>query len=581
MPKPTIELMVATDFSDIHWVDWIFDGLTRPPSIAVWQDATCGSGEKHDRCVHLLLTGTRDSLFSSSHFQNLLVLWSWRCVLAAAVIVFLIWLNRRLNVVQATVIALRLQKLQVTKLEDIKLWRGVPYAIIFLIGLVWFVVGGGEQFVRKWGHPHTDVKETVDQGKAYQDKGEYDLAIQNFSEAIRLNPRYADAFYHRGFARWFKGENDLAIQDYSEAIKIDQNHVDALSRRGFVFRNIGNTDRANQDFDRATSINPTGAEGLVSRGRAYLYRGDNDGAIQDNSEAIRLDPNSHEAFTGRGLAYANKRDFDNAIRDYDQAIRINPNYAVAWSDRGLAYANKRDFDNAIRDYNQAIRINPNYPAALNNRGLAYANKHDFDNAIRDYDQAIQINPNYALALSNRGLTYRSKGLSDRAVADFSKALSLNPDQELRSRIEAQLAQTRSVDQSPTRPAAGGDGYNACKTKWLAAGNSEKVASSLCAGGTGQIEASDDVANAPNSGYIPLQRHDQPTTQSQTREARKYQPPLTPQQIAHPSNSYQRYLVALSAYDHDLVMVALGRFQNNNAKQFEFLEKAQQQRDLNR
>jgi hypothetical protein len=68
-------------------------------------------------------------------------------------------------------------------------------------------------------------------------------------------------------------------------------------------------------------------------------------------------------------------------------------------------------------------------------------------------------------------------------------------------------------------------------------------------------------------------------QDATRETRKYRPPLTPQQIARPSNYHQQYLVALSAYDDDLVRIAQVRF-SYNTQRLEWLEKAQQQRDAN-
>jgi hypothetical protein len=60
---------------------------------------------------------------------------------------------------------------------------------------------------------------------------------------------------------------------------------------------------------------------------------------------------------------------------------------------------------------------------------------------------------------------------------------------------------------------------------------------------------------------------------------KYRPPLTPQQIAHPSNWYEQYEVALSAFDADLVAVARARGKDAT-KTLDWLESAQQQRDAN-
>jgi hypothetical protein len=72
VPKPIIESMVATGSSDIHLVDAWDDQLDRPPSIAEWEGASCGSDkltpqqlaefEQKRICVSNLLSGHRDRL---------------------------------------------------------------------------------------------------------------------------------------------------------------------------------------------------------------------------------------------------------------------------------------------------------------------------------------------------------------------------------------------------------------------------------------------------------------------------------------------------------------------------------------
>lgn len=43
VPKQMIELMVETGSAELRWVDAIRERLERPPSIAEWEDASCGS----------------------------------------------------------------------------------------------------------------------------------------------------------------------------------------------------------------------------------------------------------------------------------------------------------------------------------------------------------------------------------------------------------------------------------------------------------------------------------------------------------------------------------------------------------
>jgi tetratricopeptide (TPR) repeat protein len=57
-------------------------------------------------------------------------------------------------------------------------------------------------------------------GRAMSCKGDYDRAIADYTEAIRLDPGLALAYNNRGFAYSHKGDNDRAIADYDQAINV-------------------------------------------------------------------------------------------------------------------------------------------------------------------------------------------------------------------------------------------------------------------------------------------------------------------------------------------------------------------------
>ncbi|MGB7377426.1 MAG: trypsin-like peptidase domain-containing protein [Rivularia sp. (in: cyanobacteria)] len=63
-------------------------------------------------------------------------------------------------------------------------------------------------------------------------KGDYQGAIFQFTQAINNNPNYAEAYYNRGNARLVLENNQQAINDFEQATKINPNYIDAyLSKR--------------------------------------------------------------------------------------------------------------------------------------------------------------------------------------------------------------------------------------------------------------------------------------------------------------------------------------------------------------
>jgi tetratricopeptide (TPR) repeat protein len=58
-------------------------------------------------------------------------------------------------------------------------------------------------------------------GNGYSNKGDLKHAIQDYDQAIRSNPKNADAVFNRGVAYGRKGDNKHAIQDYKEALRLN------------------------------------------------------------------------------------------------------------------------------------------------------------------------------------------------------------------------------------------------------------------------------------------------------------------------------------------------------------------------
>lgn len=250
--------------------------------------------------------------------------------------------------------------------------------------------------------PKTEgIENYYERGDAYYKKGQYDEAVSDFTKALEINPKFAEAHYYRGIAYDKMGLYDEAISDYNKALEINPKYALAYYARGFVYNQYkGQHDQAISDYSKALEINPRFVWAYVSRGICYSKKGQYDEGISDFSKALEINPRDILAYRNRGAAYHDKGQDDEAIFDYNKALEINPNDAVAYRERGDSYYSKGEYDSAISDFNKAIDINPKDAVAYLYRGDAYEKKDRYKEAIVDYNKAIEIDPKYIMAYNN-------------------------------------------------------------------------------------------------------------------------------------------------------------------------------------
>src|SRR2546425_354366 len=185
----------------------------------------------------------------------------------------------------------------------------------------------------------------------------------------------AEVFNNRGVAHRLNGDYDRAIQDYSQAIKLNGKFAVAFNNRGVAYDNKGDYDRAIQDYDQAIKLRPS-PESYLNRGNAHLGKGHYDHAIDDYNQSIKLKPDFAAAFDNRCWARAVVGILKQALADCNEALRLMPHNPATLDSRGFVFLKMSHFDAAVSDYEAALRIDPKLAFALYGRGLAKLKNED-------------------------------------------------------------------------------------------------------------------------------------------------------------------------------------------------------------
>jgi tetratricopeptide (TPR) repeat protein len=233
-----------------------------------------------------------------------------------------------------------------------------------------------------------DIKGLMERGDAWTKGGEWDRAVKDYSEVIRLDPKHVDAFIRRGMAHRSKGSLDNAMKDFNEALCLDPKSTRALLGRGATWAVQQKFDEAIADYSETISLDPMSADGYVQRSYCRQLKGEWKAALTDAAEGVRIAPKAASALYARGGARQGQGDWAEAIADFKSAIRLDEGYVNAFVN--LAYlqaacpvAKYRDATEALKNAKRACELTYWRDSfALEAYSAAAAEKGDFAEAVK-------------------------------------------------------------------------------------------------------------------------------------------------------------------------------------------------------
>jgi len=247
--------------------------------------------------------------------------------------------------------------------------------------------------------------------------------IEKFTQAIQLNPNFAEAYFYRGRAYSELNPKNLAaaIADYTHAITLNPNYAEAYYYRGIAYGQIEKTQEVLTDYSRVIQ------------------------AITDYSRVIQLNPDHADAYYQRGLLYEQLGNQRQAIADFKRVIKLKPHKLTSEQQTGITELTRiaqPKSQNLAAYYREVASLyltgglaTENFLSALqlqsSDRAKAYYwlsflehNRYgSAEKILRLYDLAIQLDPKFAEAYFRRA---RLRSNSQQRIEDYTKAIQLNP-----------------------------------------------------------------------------------------------------------------------------------------------------------
>lgn len=255
-----------------------------------------------------------------------------------------------------------------------------------------------------------------------------------------VKPKLSGDYLREGDAHLERGEFNEAIESYSDLLDLTPNNFMAWIGRGTAYLGLGDDLQAERDFNQSAVLDNDNHALYTARGKLAAYRQHPADAIALYTKALAMLPQGdYNVLTQRAAAYEQAGDYDNAQKDIYAAIlgaREPISNVYLYSIR-LALV-RGDMTAADAEANTMLSKFGDLPEAYENIASMYSTFGNKQQALAVLERGIKTHPSANLWLIRSQL--RSPNDLQNRRADLARASTLAPDsfQVVQARVDLEL-----------------------------------------------------------------------------------------------------------------------------------------------
>ncbi|WP_448534533.1 trypsin-like peptidase domain-containing protein [Parathermosynechococcus lividus] len=258
-------------------------------------------------------------------------------------------------------------------------------------------------------------------------KKDFAGAVEAYTQAIALNPNYAEAYLGRAVAQFFALVPNQDFTQLGEELGVK--HLSRLTQGNPILK------------DAFPPNPPTPLLETFSRNVAQRP-----GTLQqDIAKAIALNPSYAEAYGVSSFLNLLLGNFGNAVADIDRSLAISPNNSDLQVIRSLALFLSGDFHQSIPAFDQLIAANPNSTDYHLLRGVAAFLMGDYALSRPSWTALARLTPNDPMPFAVRGVTYLLEENPQASLPDLRQAAELYLSQGNRESYEELMSVIRQIE----------------------------------------------------------------------------------------------------------------------------------------
>jgi tetratricopeptide (TPR) repeat protein len=273
-------------------------------------------------------------------------------------------------------------------------------------------------------------------------RGEAEVGRAELEEALRLDPRYADALLNLSRAELEAGRVEQALVRAEAAQRVELNSAAGWGVVGSVQLAAGRLAAAKTAWTEALRLRPDWAEAHFSLGNTWLRLGEPASAAAEYGEAVRLKPEWGAAHQELAGALNDLGRTAEALPQAREAVRLSPDSADALFVLGNSLFGLDRAEESAAAFQEVLRRKPDYPNAVSNYANALLLAGRSAEALAQFDTVLRRDGPSAPLLCSRAVALLDLGRLSEGATAVAEALRLEPDFAPALALQQRLAAPR-------------------------------------------------------------------------------------------------------------------------------------------
>ncbi len=284
-----------------------------------------------------------------------------------------------------------------------------------------------------------NAKKLYKSGKNYNKIGNFEKAVELFSQAIDLDSEFTKAILARASAYEELIQYKKAAKDYETLSILEPGKGNYSMKAGTLYFEAKEYQKAIPLLNTTSETNPKNAKIYSLKAKCYFAIKNYSEALDEINTAIQLHT-SADNYYQRGLIHSESNNFSAAKSDFMQSLQLNSSNSDAYTQLAFAQLNLKEQENAIQSLNNAINFDHKNKPAYLLRSYIYRKQSNLNEAIKDLTMALTYYPNDKKVLLQRGIAYSENKQYSEAIEDLTKILRSEKDEKLALKYRAKSYQ---------------------------------------------------------------------------------------------------------------------------------------------